>query len=199
MKKEKMLEIKSWRDDARRGLNREKDLIQDRSEEVNAYDHLLDAVDELISDNDDLADELERQQQEIDDLNEQLEQKDAEVANMRQQMLEEKERRLASETKLSELSKLTAGVAKKSSQDDMIKAMRSYLNISKRKTLGKREAAKMVFTELFSSAKMDLPEDIAELLEHLDDEQAEAKVVNVTGNYNDIHDNGSVGMNEMKE
>ena len=162
-----MLEIKSWRDDARRGLNREKDLIQDRSEEVNAYDHLLDAVDELISDNDDLADELERQQQEIDDLNEQLEQKDAEVANMRQQMLEEKERRLASETKLSELSKLTAGVAKKSSQDDMIKAMRSYLNISKRKTQGKREAAKMVFMEMLSNAKLELPDDIMELLEHL--------------------------------
>ena len=85
MKKEKMLEIKSWRNDARRGLNREKDLIQERSVEVNAYDQMLDAVDELISENDDLADEVERQQQEIDDLNEQLEQKDAEMANMRLQ------------------------------------------------------------------------------------------------------------------
>lgn len=79
------MEIKSWRDDVRRGLNREKDLIQERSVEVNAYDQMLDAVDELISENDDLADEVERQQQEIDDLNEQLEQKDAEMANMRLQ------------------------------------------------------------------------------------------------------------------
>ena len=86
MKKEKMLEIKSWRDDARRGLNREKDLIQERSEDVNAYDHVLDAVDDLISENDDLADKVERQQQEIDDLNEQLEQKDAEMADMRREM-----------------------------------------------------------------------------------------------------------------
>ena len=31
-----------------------------------------------------------------------------------------------------------------------------------------------------------------ELLEHLDDEQSEPKVVNVAGNYNDIHDNGTV-------
>lgn len=29
-------------------------------------------------------------------------------------------------------------------------------------------------------------------LESLDDEQAEPKMVNVAGNYNDIHDNGSV-------
>ena len=94
--------------------------------------------------------------------------------------------------RLSELSKLTAGVAKKSSQDDMIKAMRSYLNTSKRKTQSKREAAKMVFTELFTTAKMELPEDITDLLEHLDDEQSEAKVVNVAGSYNDIHDNGQV-------
>ena len=101
--------------------------------------------------------------------------------------------------RLSELNKLTAGVAKKSSQNDMIKAMRSYLNTSKRKTLGKREAAKMVFTELFTSAKLDLPEDIMDLLEHLDDEQAEPKVVNVEGNYNDIHDNGNVGLNDIKE
>ena len=122
---------------------------------------------------------------EIDDLNEKLD--------------EEKERRLAFEMRLSELNKLTAGVAKKSSQDDMIKAMRSYLNTSKRKTLGKREAAKMVFTELFTSAKLDLPADIMDLLEHLDDEQADPKVVNVSGNYNDIHDNGNVGLNDKQD
>ena len=118
--------------------------------------------------------------------------KQQEADSLRQQVQEERERRLAAVVRLSELSKLSAGVAKKSSQDDMIKAMRSYLNTSKRKTLGKREAAKMVFTELLTSAKVELPEDITDLLEHLDDEQSEPKVVHVSGSYNDIHDNSSV-------
>ena len=43
------------------------------------------------------------------------------------------------------------------------------------------------------------PEDLATTIDALDDEQSEPKVVNVTGNYNDIHDNSSVGMNETKE
>ena len=197
-------------DEVIRALDGEMDDMKERYTRMGAYRRVLDAARDACARDAKLNDELERQQSEIDDLNEQLEQKDAEIANLRQQhqseianlrqqLLEVKEQKLASETKLSELSKLSAGVAKKSSLDDMIKAMHSYLNISKRKTQVKREAAKMVFTELFSSAKMDLPEDISELLEHLDDAQAEAKVVNVTGNYNDVHDNNNVDMNETKE
>ena len=186
-------------DEVIRALDGEMDDMKERYTRMGAYRRVLDAARDACARDAKLNDELERQQSEIDDLNEQLEQKDAGIANLRQQLLEVKEQKLASETKLSELSKLSAGVAKKSSLDDMIKAMHSYLNISKRKTQVKREAAKMVFTELFSSAKMDLPEDISELLEHLDDAQAEAKVVNVTGNYNDVHDNNNVDMNETKE
>lgn len=164
-------EIKNWQNKVRQELEYEMEHLSEKEKQINNYLRALDAMDELIS--------------EIDDLNEKLD--------------EEKERRLALEMRLSELNKLTAGVAKKSSQDDMIKAMRSYLNTSKRKTLGKREAAKMVFTELFTSAKLDLPADIMDLLEHLDDEQADPKVVNVSGNYNDIHDNGNVGLNDKQD
>ena len=74
--------------------------------------------------------------------------------------------------------------------------MRGYLKISKRKNLAKREAAKMVITELFTSAQLPFPDDIVDSLSHLDDEQTEPRVVNVTGNYNDIHDNDSVGIND---
>ena len=70
--------------------------------------------------------------------------------------------------------------------------LRSYLKTSKRKTLAKREAAKMVITELFANAKVELPDDIEDMLDHLDDEQIEPKVVNVAGSYNEIHDNGRV-------
>ena len=76
--------------------------------------------------------------------------------------------------------------------DNILKAVRTYLNTSKRKTLAKREAAKMVITELFVSAKVELPDDILDMLDHLDDEQMEPKVISVTGNYNEVHDNTSV-------
>lgn len=111
--------------------------------------------------------------------------------------IKEKDKKIAQlETQLNEMSKLSAGVAKKSSQDDVLKAIRTYLNISKRKTLSKREAAKTVLMDLFTSTRLDLPDDIKELLTYLDDEQPEAKVVNVQGNYNDIHDNGTVNNKE---
>lgn len=110
---------------------------------VEATQGLLDEIDRLNADNEAL-------QNEIDDLNQQLQDKD---------------------TQLKELGKLSAGVAKKSSQDDVSKAMRIYLNTSKRKTLSKREAAKTVFLELIAAAKLEVPEDIMELLNHFDDEQ----------------------------
>lgn len=192
-------ELKGWQDEARRMLDDEIERLGKRQQKLSGYVKLLNVTEEVIAEYYALKEELERKQQETDELTEQLEQKDRVIDDLRRQLLEAKEQRLASETKLSELSKLSAGVAKKSSQDDMLKAMRSYLNTSKRKTLGKREAAKMVFTELFTSAKMELPEDITELLEHLDDEQSEPKVVNVTGSYNDIHDNGCVDYKGLEE
>ena len=115
-----------------------------------------------------------------------------EIEELQQQLAEEKQQRMEMETRMNEMSKLSAGMAKKVSQDDFLKALRIYLNISKRKTIGKREAAKNVITDLMTSAKLELPDDIMELLEHLDDEQSEPKNVTVNGNYNDIHDNGEV-------
>ena len=110
---------------------------------VEATQGLLDEIDRLNSDNDAL-------QKEIDGLNQQLQDKD---------------------TQLKELGKLSAGVAKKSSADDVAKAIRIYLNTSKRKNLSKREAAKTVLLELITAAKLEMSEDIMESLSHFDDEE----------------------------
>ena len=158
-------------DQANRELADDIDCMKEKVERMGAHRRVLDAARDAFLKYNDLIEQVESRQTEIDELNEQLEQKDTVIANMRQQLLEVKEQRLASETKLSELSKLTAGVAKKSSQDDMIKAMRSYLNISKRKTLSKREAAKTVLLELITAAKLEMSEDIMEMLSHFDDEE----------------------------
>ena len=101
-----------------------------------------------------------------------------ETEALQQQLANERQKRTELEMKLNEMSKLSTGMAKKAAQDDFHKALRIYLNISKRKTIGKREAAKDVIMGLMTSTKLELPDDIMELLEHLDDEQpAEPRTV----------------------
>ena len=46
--------------------------------------------------------------------------------------------------------------------------------------VAKREAAKMVITELFTSAQLPFPDDIVDSLSHLDDEQTDPRVVVIT-------------------
>ena len=75
-----------------------------------------------------------------------------------------------------------------------LNALRVFVNKSKRKKLDKRIAVKEMVLEMAFANGVTLPEDLAANIECLDDEQPEAKVVNVAGNYNDIHDNGSVNM-----
>lgn len=189
-------ELKDWKDDVRNELERDLEQVREKHEQISNYLRVLDAVDEMVTEHKSLKRQLDDKQDEIDNLKDEIDKVQSDNDALRQQLLDEKERRLSSQTKLSELSKLTAGVAKKSSQDELIKAMRSYLNISRRKTQGKREAAKMVFMEMFTSAKLELPDDIMESLDHLDDDQDDLKVVNVTGSYNDVHDNGRVDLKE---
>lgn len=189
-------ELKDWKDDVRNELERDLEQVREKHEQISNYLRVLDAVDEMVTEHKSLKRQLDDKQDEIDNLKDEIDKVQSDNDALRQQLLDEKERRLSSQTKLSELSKLSAGVAKKSSQDELIKAMRSYLNISRRKTQGKREAAKMVFMEMFTSAKLELPDDIMESLDHLDDDQDDPKVVNVTGSYNDVHDNGRVDLKE---
>ena len=115
-----------------------------------------------------------------------------EVEMLRGQLKEEKEQREKVEMQLKEMSKLSASVAGKASQDELLKALRVFVNKSKRKKLEKRIAVKEMVLELGNANSMVFPEDLAAALDSLDDEQPEAKVVNVAGNYNDIHDNGRV-------
>ena len=93
---------------------------------------------------------------------------------------------------LKEVSQLSAGVAKKASQDELLKAIRVFVNKSKRKKIDKRIAVKEIVLEMANANGVVLPEELSATIDALDDEQPEAKVVNVAGNYNDIHDNGGV-------
>ena len=139
--------------DLRRGLSREEERLTEQAEQLKGIRMMADMNDELHSQIDDLKDENERLIEENDLLRQEVQEK---------------------EMKLSELSKLSVGVAKKSSQDEVLKALRTYLNISKRKTLSKRVAVKMMIMELANAIGLAFPDDMIATLEALDDEQAES-------------------------
>ncbi len=115
-----------------------------------------------------------------------------EMVQLRSQWQEEKERNTRLEMQLNEMSKMTASVAGKASQDELLKAIKVFVNKSKRKKLDKRMLVKEMVLELANANSLVLPKELAATIDSLDDEQPEAKVLNVVGNYNDIHDNGTV-------
>ena len=164
-------EYKEMMHDVRRALGGEKERLTERIEQLEGFMKMADMTDELLS--------------QIDDLNGENERLSVENERLRQEVREK-------DMKLSELSKLSAGVAKKSSQDEVLKALRTFVNKSKRKKYEKRVAIKEMVLELAYANNLTFPDDLAATLESLDDEPSESKVVNVAGNYNDIHDNGSV-------
>ena len=139
-------------------------------------------VQQLMSDNEQLRQRVAEQDEKI--------KKQAETVNQLT------EKNAALEMKLSEMTKLSGDVAKKSSQEGLLKAVRTFVNKSKHKRIEKRMAVKEMLLELANANSIVFPEDLATTIDALDDEQSEAKVVNVTGNYNDIHNNGSVGLKE---
>ena len=155
--------------DARREVERERELLMEKMEAQENYLRVLETCAEYAKENDALIEENEQLKEELENLRQQLHEK---------------------ETRLSELQKLSAGVAKKSSQEVVEKAMRIYLNTSKRKTLSKREAAKTVLLELVTSAKLELPEDLMDQLNHFDDENPEPQIV--IGKAGDVIADGGV-------
>ena len=143
-------ELKEAAREAYRRMQDELDRKIDEAEELKTQMRVVEATQGLLDEIDRLKAENEAQQDEIDDLHQQIDDRDR---------------------RLKELGQLSAGVAKKSSADNVEKAIRTYLNTSKRKTQSKREAAKTVLLELITAAKLEMPEDFMETLSHFDDEE----------------------------
>ena len=164
-------DLMDWSDGARRTLDREREKMIERVELIDGLAQAMQAVDEILTENKSLKTELE---------------------SLRTQLQMEKDLRTKAEMQLGEMSKLSAGVAKKASQEEVMQALRVFVNKSKRKKVEKRIAVKEMVLEMANANGVLLPEDLATAIDSLDDEQLEPKVVNVAGNYNDIHDNSSV-------
>ena len=165
------VELQEASRDAQRALEQERDRYVDRITEVENYLKVMDCIDELLAENERLKEELE---------------------SMREMYEEEKDMRTKLELELNETKKLAVGVANKTSQEAMLKVISTFVNRSKQKKLEKRTMVKSIVLEMAMTNGLTLPADLAQTIDALDDERVEAKVVNVSGNYNDIHDNRMV-------
>ena len=164
-------ELKEEVRDARRALDSKCEEAMESLQQMQGFSRVLEAAEQMLDENVRLREDLEE---------------------LQEQLLEEKDLRTKAEIQLKEMSQLSAGVAKKASQDELLKAIRVFVNKSKRKKIEKRIAVKEMVLEMVNANSIVLPEDLALSIDALDDEQTEARVVNVQGNYNDIHDNGNV-------
>ncbi len=184
--KRNLEELKETMHDVQRALGSEKERLAERIEKVESVMKMAGVTDELLSEIDDLKDEN-------DSLNKENE-------RLRQEVQEK-------EMKLSELSKLSVGVAKKASHDELLKALSVFVNKSKRKKYEKRVAIKEMVLELANANSIVFPEDLSATLDSLDDEPSESKFV-VHGDYvenkkvdhevNNV-DSGATGININKE
>ena len=150
-------DLMDWSDGARRTLDREREKMMERVELIDGLSQAMQAVDEILTENKSLKTELE---------------------SLRTQLQMEKDLRTKAEIQLGEMSKLSAGMAKKASQDEVLQALRVFVNKSKRKKVEKRIAIKEMVLEMANANGVLLPEDLATAIDSLDDEQLEPKVVN---------------------
>ena len=93
-----------------------------------------------------------------------------EISDLRQQLQEEKEARDNVVMQLNEMNKLSANVVKKSSQDEVLKAVRTFVNKSKQKTSKKRTLIKEMVLEFTFANGIVLPDELAQAVYALDDE-----------------------------
>lgn len=153
----------------RRELEHEREMAADRLQQVDNFLQLMEYADASASKAEDLQQQVEELGEKVDELQRQLEEK---------------------ELQLTEFSKLSAGVAKKSSQDEVLKALRTFINISKRKTLSKRITVKMVIMEFANSIGLSFPEEVSAVLDSLDDETETAAPVIHIERAGDVIDKG---------
>ena len=96
-------------------------------------------------------------------------------------------------TKLNEMSKLVAGVAKKSSEDNVVKFIRVFVNKSKQKTAKKRTLIKEMVLEFTYANGIVLPDDLMATIYALDDEQEVPTIVNVNAGGVNVQQANMVG------
>ena len=158
--------------EARRRLEREQEELRERAEQLEKLMIAFETTEDVLQENERLEEEIEQQhsqhQEEIEQLRQQHQE---EKEQLRQQLQDEKDKNTKLEMQLNEMSKLSASVAGKASHEELLKALRVFVNKSKRKKLEKRIAVKEMVLELANANSLMLPEDLSSTIDSLDDEQ----------------------------
>lgn len=133
-------------------------------------------------------------QKNLDRASDEIDMQKAEIDDLKRQLTEERRKCRELDIKLRELDRLPEGATGSTSEDDLLKALRTYADASKRKTADKRSFAKRAIQEIAHANGRLLPADLAEAVDHLDDEHPDTKVVNNTTN--NIHVDGDLALNK---
>ena len=136
--------------EARRQLECEQERMKERTEQMKGFMLALEATEEVLQENERLREEMDQ---------------------LRLQLQDEKDKNTKLEMQLKEMTKLSASVAGKASQEEVQKALRVFVNKSKRKKMEKRIAVKEMVLELANANGLVLPTDLAATIDSLDDEQ----------------------------
>ena len=96
-------------------------------------------------------------------------------------------------TKLNEMNKLVASMAKKSTEDNVVKFIRVFVNKSKQKTAKKRTLIKEMVLEFTYANGIVLPDDLMATIYALDDEQEVPTIVNVNAGGVNVQQANMVG------
>ena len=133
-----------------RQLEREQEALEERAGQLKGFKLVLESAEVVLQENERLQENMEL---------------------LRSQLQDEKDRNTRLEIQLNEMSKMTASVAGKASHDEVLKALRVFVNKSKRKKMEKRIAVKEMVLELANANGLLLPEDLSASIDSLDDEQ----------------------------
>lgn len=158
--------VKGYLRQERMDIDRAKEILQERNDNLKAVESLLNKAQKYES-------MLEQVKAERDDLK-------AEVKALQMQ--------------LDEQQKMAKNMAAKTEDESLVKALRTYMNHSKKKTAKKRGYIKMMVTELALSVGLTLPEDMVETLEAFDDDE-DVKMVN---NFYNTVNNGTLNGDVLK-
>ena len=158
--------------EARRRLELEQEELKERAEQLKGFMTALETTEDVLQENERLEEEMEELRTQHQEVIEQLRQQYQDEKDLlRQQLQDEKDRNTKLEMQLNEMSKMTASVAGKASHEELLKALRVFVNKSKRKKLEKRIAVKEMVLELANANSLMLPEDLSSTIDSLDDEQ----------------------------
>lgn len=147
-------ELNEAKNEVYRRVESEYDKIMDWARQLKGVINALEASNEVLLDNERLKEEMNL---------------------LRQQLQDEKDKNTRLEMQLKEMGKMTASVANNASQEEVLKALRVFVNKSKRKKLEKRIAVKEMVLELANANSLMLPEDLAASVDSLDDEQPQVE------------------------